>query len=86
MRRLFSMAAFGFGFYYLWNNTDMTTEMVALGAMGVAVLLEFAGQLIDSAHSRTQRSSSRFSRTLHCSRYRRGFTFERNRASGSLAV
>ena len=42
MRRLFSMAAFGFGFYYLWNNTDMTIELVALGAMGVAVLLEFA--------------------------------------------
>jgi len=43
IRRLFSIAAFGFGFYYLWNNTDMTTELVALGAMGVAVLLEFAG-------------------------------------------
>ncbi len=43
MRRLFSMAAFGFGFYYLWNNTDTTIELVALGAMGVAVLLEFAG-------------------------------------------
>lgn len=41
MRRLFSMAALGFGFYYLWNNTDMTTEIVALGAMGVAVVLEF---------------------------------------------
>ncbi len=43
MRRLFSMAAFGFGFYYLWNNTDPTVELIALGAMGVAVLLEFAG-------------------------------------------
>ncbi len=42
MRRLFSMAAFGFGVYYLWNNTDVTIELVALGAMGVAVLLEFA--------------------------------------------
>jgi len=41
MRRLFSMAALGFGFYYLWNNTDTTTELVALGAMGVAVVLEF---------------------------------------------
>jgi hypothetical protein len=41
MRRLFSMAALGFGFYYLWNTTDMTTELVALGAMSVAVLLEF---------------------------------------------
>jgi hypothetical protein len=37
------MAAFGFGFYYLWNNTDPTTEMVAAGAMGVALLLEFIG-------------------------------------------
>jgi hypothetical protein len=36
------MAALGFGFYYLWNNTDTTTELVALGTMGVAVLLEFA--------------------------------------------
>jgi hypothetical protein len=43
MRRLFSLAAFGFGFYYLWNTTDTTTEMVAVGAMGVALLLEFAG-------------------------------------------
>ena len=43
IRQLLSMAAFGFGFYYLWNNTDMTTELVALGAMGVVVLLEFAG-------------------------------------------
>ncbi|HEY9157629.1 hypothetical protein [Candidatus Binatus sp.] len=42
MRRLFSMAAFGFGVYYLWTNTDMTIELVALGAMGIAVLLEFA--------------------------------------------
>jgi hypothetical protein len=42
MRRLFSMAAFGFGFYYLWINTDLTIELVAIGAMGVAVLLEFA--------------------------------------------
>ncbi|MGB8414222.1 MAG: hypothetical protein WCE23_15470 [Candidatus Binatus sp.] len=43
MRRLFSMAAFGFGFYYLWNNTDMMIELVALGAMATAVLLEFVG-------------------------------------------
>lgn len=43
MRRMLSMAAFGFGFYYLWNNTDFTVEMVALGAMGVGVLLEFVG-------------------------------------------
>jgi hypothetical protein len=43
MRRLISMTAFGFGFYYLWYNTDVTVELVALGAMGIAVLLEFAG-------------------------------------------
>jgi len=43
MRRLFSIVAFGFGAYYLWNNTDFTAEMVALGVMGIAVLLEFAG-------------------------------------------
>jgi hypothetical protein len=43
MRRLFSMTAFGFGFYYLWYNTDTTVELMALGAMGIALLLEFAG-------------------------------------------
>lgn len=43
MRRLFVMVAFGFGFYYLWNNTDTTVEWMAVGAMGVALLLEFAG-------------------------------------------
>ena len=43
MRRLLSMAAFGFGFYYLWNNTDPTTEMLGVGAMGLALLLEFIG-------------------------------------------
>jgi hypothetical protein len=43
MRRLFSLAAFGFGFYYLWYNTDLTTELVAIGAMGFALVLEFAG-------------------------------------------
>jgi hypothetical protein len=43
MRRLFSLAAFGFGFYYLWNNTDLATEMVAVGAMGFALVLEFIG-------------------------------------------
>ena len=41
MRHLFSMTAFGFGFYYLWNNNDPTTEFFAVGAMGVALLLEF---------------------------------------------
>ena len=43
MRRLMSMAAFGFGFYYLWTNTDQTTEMLGMGAMGFALLLEFIG-------------------------------------------
>ena len=43
MRRLLSMAAFGFGFYYLWYNTDPTTEMLGIGAMGFALLLEFIG-------------------------------------------
>jgi hypothetical protein len=43
MRRLMSLAAFGFGFYYLWYNTDPTTEMLGIGAMGFALLLEFIG-------------------------------------------
>jgi hypothetical protein len=43
MRRLLSMTAFGFGFYYLWYNTDVTVELMAIGAMGIAILLEFAG-------------------------------------------
>jgi hypothetical protein len=37
------MAAFGYGFYYLWNNNDQTTELLGLGAMGFALLLEFIG-------------------------------------------
>jgi hypothetical protein len=41
MRRLVSMAAFGYGFYYLWTNTDQTTELLGIGAMGFALLLEF---------------------------------------------
>jgi hypothetical protein len=43
MRRLCSLTAFSFGFYYFWYNTDVTVEMVALGAMGVALVLEFLG-------------------------------------------
>jgi hypothetical protein len=42
MRRLISMTAFGFGFYYLWYNTDPTIDLISIGAMGVAILLEFA--------------------------------------------
>lgn len=41
MRRLLSLAAFGYGFYYLWYNTDQTTELLGIGAMGFALLLEF---------------------------------------------
>ena len=41
MQRLISFAAFGFGFYYLWNNTDPTVELLGAGAMGFALLLEF---------------------------------------------
>ncbi len=37
------MAAFGFGFYYMWYNSDFTTEMLGMGAMGFALLLEFIG-------------------------------------------
>ena len=43
MRRLVSLAAFGFGFYYMWYNNDSTTEMLGIGAMGFALLLEFIG-------------------------------------------
>jgi hypothetical protein len=43
MRRLFVMVTFGFGFYYLWNNTDTTVEWISFAAMGAALLLEFAG-------------------------------------------
>jgi hypothetical protein len=43
MRRLLSLAAFGVGFYYLWYNNDRTIQLIALGAMGLAILLEFAG-------------------------------------------
>lgn len=43
MRRLISLAAFGFGFYYLWYNNDPAIELTALGAMGVGLLLEFIG-------------------------------------------
>ena len=43
MRRLMSMAAFAVGAYYLWNSHDKLIEMFSLGAMGVALLIEFAG-------------------------------------------
>jgi len=43
MRRILSVVAFGFGFYYLWNNTDFSTEMLGAGAMGFALLVEFIG-------------------------------------------
>ena len=41
MRRFLSMAAFSFGAYNLWYSHDRTIEMVAVGAMGFALLLEF---------------------------------------------
>jgi len=62
MRRLLSLTAFGFGFYYLWNNTDPTTEMVAVGAMGFALLLEFIG-----ADRSIPLSAPRFVRALRAS-------------------
>jgi hypothetical protein len=43
MRRLLSMTALGFGFYYLWYTTDVTVELMSMGAIGIAILLEFAG-------------------------------------------
>ena len=42
MRRLFTLTVFGFGFYYLWYNNDTTLEMIAVGMMGLALLIEFA--------------------------------------------
>jgi len=42
MRRILSLTAFGFGFYYLWYNNDTTVQLIAVGAMGVAILIEFA--------------------------------------------
>ena len=42
MRRLLSMAAFGFGIYYLWSSNDTTIEAISVGAMGIAILLEFS--------------------------------------------
>jgi hypothetical protein len=43
MRRILSLASFGFGFYYMWYNTDLTTEILGASAMGFALLLEFIG-------------------------------------------
>ena len=44
MRRLLIFAVFGFGFYYLWYNHDRTGELIAVGVMGAALLLEFAAK------------------------------------------
>lgn len=44
MRRLIIFAVFGLGFYYLWYNHDRTAELIAVGVMGVALLLEFAAK------------------------------------------
>jgi hypothetical protein len=43
MLRFLSLATFGVGFYYLWYGSDTTTEMVAFGAMGLALLFEWVG-------------------------------------------
>ncbi len=43
MRRLISMAAFAFGAYYLWYSNDRTVQSIAVGAMGLSVLVEFLG-------------------------------------------
>jgi len=44
MRRIIIFGIFGFGAYYLWYNNDRTDQLIAIGAMGVALLLEFAGR------------------------------------------
>ena len=43
MRRLISLAAFAFGAYYLWYSNDRTIQTIAVGAMGLSVLVEFLG-------------------------------------------
>ncbi len=40
MRRLLSMGAFSYGFWMLWNASEMSDSFAALGLIGVAVLLE----------------------------------------------
>jgi hypothetical protein len=44
MRRLLSLGFFAFGLYYLWFYNDRTVEVIAVGAMGLAILIEFAGK------------------------------------------
>lgn len=44
MRRIIIFAIFGFGLYYLWYNNDRTNQLIAIGVMGVALLLEFASK------------------------------------------
>ena len=43
MRRILSLAAAGFGMYVLWYNNDQANELMGLGALGAALLLEFIG-------------------------------------------
>ncbi len=40
MRRLLSMGAFAYGFWMLWNASEITDNAAGLGVIGVAVLLE----------------------------------------------
>ena len=42
MRRLLVTGLFGYGIYWLWNSTDSTENYIAIGMMGLAVLVEFA--------------------------------------------
>ena len=44
MKRLLITGMFGYGAYWLWNSTNQSDNYLALGLMGLAVLLEFAGR------------------------------------------
>jgi hypothetical protein len=44
MRRIIIFGIFGLGLYYLWYNNDRTAQLIAIGVMGVALLLEFASK------------------------------------------
>jgi hypothetical protein len=40
MRSLLSLGAFAYGFWMLWNGSEMFDNFAAIGVMGVAVVLE----------------------------------------------
>jgi hypothetical protein len=44
MRRLLSMGAFAYGFWMLWNGSEMFDNLGGIGVIGVAVLLELMGK------------------------------------------